>query len=107
MNPYRSNEVWKRTVSNHLLTAVLAIGQFACLIMMTERPAKAYVDPGSGLLTLQMLGASLAGGIFLIRQKIKSYARKLGTKPGDTADRIDDRKGSKRLLQTPIERRGA
>jgi len=53
------------------LLALLAIGQLIGLFLMTERSAEAYVDPGSGLLTLQMLGASVAGGFFFLRHRLK------------------------------------
>lgn len=55
-----------------LLLPLLALGQFAALLLLMERPAKAYVDPGSGLLVFQMLGASVAGGLFFIRRKLRS-----------------------------------
>jgi len=51
---------------------------------MTELPAQAYTDPGSGLLTLQMLGAWLAGGIFYVRYKLNRILRR---KPDKVADR--------------------
>lgn len=54
--------------------------------MMTECQAKAYVDPGSGLLTLQMLGASVAGGFFFIRHKLK----KLIADDGDKMSRVEE-----------------
>jgi hypothetical protein len=61
----------KEMKQEYNLLALLAIGQLLGLLVMTERPAKAYVDPGSGLLTLQMLGASVAGGFFFLRHKLK------------------------------------
>jgi hypothetical protein len=36
-----------------------------------ERPAYAYVDPGSGLLVVQFLGTTFAGVSFLLRKRIR------------------------------------
>jgi hypothetical protein len=51
----------------------------ACLLLsvlcLLERPAYAYVDPGSGLLAFQSLTAFITGGLFYFRQRIKSLFR--------------------------------
>jgi hypothetical protein len=51
----------------------------ACLLLsvlcLLERPACAYVDPGSGLLAFQSLTAFITGGLFYFRQKIKRLFR--------------------------------
>lgn len=52
------------------------MGQIAGLLLMTERPARAYVDPGTGLFFFQMLGASLAGGFFFMRHKLRRLFRR-------------------------------
>jgi hypothetical protein len=66
----------------HYLLAFLTIGQFIGLLIMIERQAKAYVDPGSGLLTLQMMAASAAGGFFFLRHKLKKLmTRSAGKTP--------------------------
>ena len=41
-----------------------------CLGFCFERRAQAYVDPGSGLLVLQSLGAILSGVVFYFRRKL-------------------------------------
>lgn len=38
---------------------------------LAARPAYAYVDPGSGLLLIQILGTTIAGATFLIRKRIR------------------------------------
>jgi hypothetical protein len=50
---------------------LLGIGPLIGLFLMTESQARAYIDPGSGLFTLQIIGASFAGGVFFLRQKLK------------------------------------
>src|SRR5689334_20242741 len=52
-----------------LVAVSLALQVFG-LVLLIEKPAHAYVDPGSGLLNLQILGASLAGGVFYLRHKL-------------------------------------
>jgi len=42
------------------LTAVLAVAAAA--------PAQAYIDPGTGSMLLQMMGAGIAGAIFYFRE---------------------------------------
>ena len=53
------------------LAALLTAGELAAFMLMTERPARAYVDPGSGLLALQAAGASLLGGLIYLRYKLR------------------------------------
>jgi hypothetical protein len=46
---------------------------FFCLLVATERRAFAYVDPGSGLLTLQAIASFLAGCGYFLRRKIRNF----------------------------------
>lgn len=39
------------------------------------KPAYGYVDPGSGLLAVQVGGSMLAGGLFILRTKIRKLLR--------------------------------
>jgi hypothetical protein len=56
------------------------------LLMAFQRTAYAYVDPGTGLLALQAVGASLAAVGFAIRRKIYAlFRRKQDTPPADLA----------------------
>jgi len=69
----------------------------ACLLLsvlcLLERPAYAYVDPGSGLLAFQSLTAFITGGLFYFRQKIKRlFRQKFPVKddpPAPTKDTLD------------------
>jgi hypothetical protein len=64
------------------------IGVSACLLVsllcLLERPAYAYVDPGSGLLAFQSLSAFVAGGLFFCRQRIKRLFRGRTTMESDS-----------------------
>ena len=64
---------------------------FLLLLNATARPAYAYVDPGAGLLMLQMLGSTLAGAMFLVRKRIRQLlgriSRRFAEADGDIAQR--------------------
>lgn len=66
----------RRSRTRSILIGLLSLGPLIGLFLMIEAQAQAYVDPGSGLFTLQILGASFAGGLFFLRQKLrKLFAR--------------------------------
>jgi len=77
----------------------------ACLILtvlcLLERPAYAYVDPGSGLLAFQSLTAFITGGLFYFRQRIKHlFRQKLSAKddsPVPTKDTYDSHDTSDKI----------
>jgi hypothetical protein len=67
-----SDRRWsRRSRTRSILLTLLSLGPLIGLILMIEDQAQAYVDPGSGLFTLQIIGASFAGGVFFLRQKLK------------------------------------
>lgn len=49
--------------------------QVVVLLIAMAKPANAYVDPGSGLLFLQVGGSMLAGALFAFRAKIRKLFR--------------------------------
>jgi hypothetical protein len=59
------NRLWKST------PLLLLLGQIAGLILMTEQTAQAYVDPGTGLVSLQVLGASVAAWFYVLRRRLR------------------------------------
>ena len=59
--------------------------QVIVILIAVAKPANAYVDPGSGLLFLQVGGSMLAGALFVLRAKIRKLFR-LGPKDGDSAE---------------------
>jgi len=67
-----SDRRWsRRSRTRNILVALLSLGPLIGLFLMIEDQAQAYIDPGSGLFTLQIIGASFAGGVFFLRQKLK------------------------------------
>jgi hypothetical protein len=45
--------------------------QIAVLLVAFERPARAYVDPGSGFVFLQVVGSMFAGAVYYMRHRLK------------------------------------
>jgi hypothetical protein len=53
--------------------------EIVALSLSLEKPAHAYVDPGSGFLFLQVAGSMMAGALFYLRRRVKrlfGFARK-------------------------------
>ncbi len=56
-----------------LRSCLLLLGalQIAALLVAFERPAQAYVDPGSGFVFLQVAGSMFAGTLYYLRHRLK------------------------------------
>jgi hypothetical protein len=50
---------------------VLGILQIAAVLCALEQPARAYVDPGSGYVFLQVIGSMFAGALFYLRHRLR------------------------------------
>jgi hypothetical protein len=53
------------------LFLLLGAVQIAALLVAFERPAQAYVDPGSGFVFLQVAGSMFAGAVYYMRHRLK------------------------------------
>jgi hypothetical protein len=53
------------------LRSLLGALQIAALLVAFERPARAYVDPGSGFVFLQIAGSMFAGAVYYMRHRLK------------------------------------
>jgi len=53
----------------------LATIELLVLLAAFAKPAYGYVDPGSGLLAMQVGGSMLAGALFILRTKIRRLFR--------------------------------
>ena len=51
--------------------------QVLAVLGALEQPAYAYVDPGSGLLALQILSTTFAGFIFIIRKRVHQLFKRV------------------------------
>jgi len=45
--------------------------QIAAVLVAFERPAQAYVDPGSGFVFLQVAGSMCAGALYYLRHRLR------------------------------------
>lgn len=71
-------------VLDGLIVTLLAL----IVLCVTSKPAYGYVDPGSGLLLLQILGSTFAGAVFLARQRIRQWFH-IGTESKKAGTRSD------------------
>jgi hypothetical protein len=53
------------------LLFLLGALQIAALLLAFERPAQAYIDPGSGFVFLQVAGSMFAGALYYMRNRLK------------------------------------
>jgi hypothetical protein len=60
---------------------LLGVLQIAALLVAFERPAQAYVDPGSGFVFLQVAGSMCAGAIYYLRHRVKRLLSSLRKSP--------------------------
>jgi hypothetical protein len=78
------------------LSISLAVFCCFCLMIATERRAYAYIDPGTGMMALQTITASLAAAGYFMRRKIAAlFGRKKPAEsvvlPAATARKDDTR----------------
>jgi hypothetical protein len=78
--PYHS--LWVLRSGLFLFTVL----QIATLMVAFERPAHAYVDPGSGFVFLQVAGSMFAGALFYLRHRVKRlfYSLRRSSGPAQT-----------------------
>lgn len=55
-----------------LLYVFLTLAFFVCLMFSFERPAMAYVDPGSGLFLFQTVSSMGVAALFFLRRRIRA-----------------------------------
>jgi hypothetical protein len=55
------------------LYVVLTISQCVLLLAAMEKPAYGYVDPGSGILLVQVLSSAIGGVLFFVRKRVGHY----------------------------------
>lgn len=76
-------------IARRTALVVLASIELVVLLAALTKPAYGYVDPGSGLLAVQVGGSMLAGGLFILRSKIRRLFRM-----NSTEERIETEKGT-------------
>ena len=69
------------------LLSSLSVLQLFFLLVAVQRPAYAYVDPGSGMLVVQFVGSILSGAVFFLRKRLKQFF--FPAKPTQASGEID------------------
>lgn len=55
------------------------------ILLVAERPAYAYTDPGTGLLAIQAAGSAMVAAGWYLRRKIAMLFQRPGTEKADPA----------------------
>jgi len=76
-----------RALGRGLYLASLLFWFFA-LLFSVERPALAYVDPGSGIFLLQVISSVFVGFTFLARKRIREFFGLSGTHSKKAAKKL-------------------
>ena len=58
------------------LYALVTVAFCVCLLLSFERPAMAYIDPGSGLFVFQSISSIGVGVLFFMRRRLRSLFRR-------------------------------
>jgi len=67
-----------------LLWGLIALNSIA-------KTAYAYVDPGSGLLLIQIIGSTFAGMTFILRKHIRLFFARFGHNHGEAGKEVGQR----------------
>lgn len=70
------NNKESRTLPNDLRAAARMLAAVMLLALCTERELRAYTDPGSGALAVQMLLAGFTGAVFYFRRALARVFKK-------------------------------
>ena len=65
----------------------VTLALFCALAVFLERPAYAYVDPGSSLLVFQSISAMITGTLFYFRRRLKALITRTRVTPTDTGEK--------------------
>jgi hypothetical protein len=63
----------ERLLMKRLISLSLAVVITICMIVASERRARGYVDPGSGLIALQGIASVLAAYAYYVRRRIRAF----------------------------------
>jgi hypothetical protein len=69
-----------------LLTAL----QIVAVMVAFERPAHAYIDPGSGFVFLQVAGSMCAGAVYYLRHRVKRLLYSLRRSPAPAQTEVTE-----------------
>jgi hypothetical protein len=63
----------RRALVLSICLTLLSSLEVVAILLAFEKPAHAYVDPGSGFLFLQVAGSMIAGALFSLRHRLKKF----------------------------------
>lgn len=64
---------------------------FLALMCVIAQPAYGYVDPGSGLFLLQVIGSTFVGLTFLLRKRLRQFLELFGRRSSKAGADIGER----------------
>ncbi len=65
----------------------VTLALFVAVGVLLERPAYAYVDPGSSLLVFQSISAIVTGALFYFRRRLKALITRTPVNPASTREK--------------------
>ena len=71
------------------VTPALMVIQMLAVLCALAQPAYAYVDPGGGILSLQIISSTCVGMIFLIRRRLRGFLKKMNGSPGSKSEKAN------------------
>jgi hypothetical protein len=72
------------------LTFSLMVVEMLAVLCALAKPAYAYVDPGSGLLALQIISSTFAGMIFLLRRRVRGFLKRMTGHSGSKSKKVSE-----------------
>lgn len=73
------------------LTFSLMVLEIVAVLCALAQPAYAYIDPGSGLLSLQIISTTFAGMIFMLRKSLRGFLRHMIDHPGPKSKKANQK----------------
>jgi hypothetical protein len=64
--------------------------EMLAVLCALAQPAYAYVDPGSGLLALQIISSTFAGMIFLLRRRVRGFLKRMTGHSGSKGKKVSE-----------------
>ncbi len=64
--------------------------EMLAVLCALAQPAYAYVDPGSGLLALQIISSTFAGMIFLLRRRVRGFLKRMTGHSGSKNKKVSE-----------------
>jgi hypothetical protein len=72
------------------ISASLAVLIVLCALVATDRQAWGYMDPGSGLLTIQTIASTVAASAYFLRRRLHSLFSRNNEKVAVPPDSTDE-----------------